>query len=1054
MVVHKPHTVGHALARAQSLLDLNANQACRLWLFAQDSWQPVPTDSDAVTMGMAAGAQEEVTLCVEPLDSTGAGPWDSFLREITLPEILAEGCQHVHDINWAMSRRVGDYLDALDSENTWLAGVITEIRYDSAGVCALVRFDGWSKQYNEWIKLYSQVADPEKKKQEVGVRAAPLFAHSKPWRHALAAQSKLEVALVPLQAQDPNWFVAFVEKVDTSELVPRVKLASYTEETASLLAATETAGWFRADDLSLAKLGTHHRDQEQIRSACEPPALRMPAATSSGASGPAGSKSPSAKASSPTHARTTEDGMPLTTVPKVTSSSRSGRKLSSSMTGWFARRSHRGGVSIAPGIVGLDNLGNTCFMNSTLQCLIATMPLTKYFLAGNWKRDVNSDNPLGSHGDLAAAYADLVADAWSGEHSCLSPHVLKQVLARNFAQFAGYAQQDSQEFMSALLDGLHEDLNRVKKKPYVEDVESDGRPDTIVAREAWHRYKLRNDSVVADTFCGQLRSHVKCNVCERESTTFDPFMTLTVPISERESKKTLIFTFCPADPTLHPVRYRSYVPKFGVMQDIIDWLCECGTFPLPADERQEGEPPLQHAQLKPDELVVALVDSRSGSIRELLPRQFCIGDIAGDDWVYVYQVPNPGTAAAAEAVQYWEAKDKRAEMARRAARSDKAFEFDSDEDEQELMAYRYIHNKPWVVELQMHVPTSRAMLLMIPELVPRAALTVDGTWDGRITGDSLGRAVWARTLKYLQGKPEDLDEQWNAACPLYTLFRRDKHAKRSTFSKSTDAVQLPVSGDDEVDIDPNDHVLRLRWSASNEEPPYAPADTDEGAALQPVPHRYLMSKVEDTSRPASREDHHESLEKHDFDDIHQCLSRFTQHEQLGADDMWYCPTCREHRQAFKKMDLYTLPNILVIHLKRFQVTNYGRSIYSYLQRDKLVNEVRYPLTGLNLSEYVQGPQDTEHIYDCFAVSDHSGSLGGGHYTGFVRAGYDGNWYSTNDSSVRPARASHVVSRYNYLLFYKRRTESGMTDVEFLDRAAHADAAKYRTEPPNLIRPKA
>jgi len=65
--------------------------------------------------------------------------------------------------------------------------------------------------------------------------------------------------------------------------------------------------------------------------------------------------------------------------------------------------------------------------------------------------------------------------------------------------------------MNFLLDGLHEDLNRVREKPATEKVESDGRPDSVIGAIAWETYQERNNSVVADTFGGQLRSHVKCN---------------------------------------------------------------------------------------------------------------------------------------------------------------------------------------------------------------------------------------------------------------------------------------------------------------------------------------------------------------------------------------------------------------------------------------------------------------------------------------------------------------------------------------------------------------
>ena len=58
----------------------------------------------------------------------------------------------------------------------------------------------------------------------------------------------------------------------------------------------------------------------------------------------------------------------------------------------------------------------------------------------------------------------------------------------------------TQELLAFLLDGLHEDLNRVKKKPYIEAKDADDRPDDEFAEECWNYHKARNDSIIVDKF--------------------------------------------------------------------------------------------------------------------------------------------------------------------------------------------------------------------------------------------------------------------------------------------------------------------------------------------------------------------------------------------------------------------------------------------------------------------------------------------------------------------------------------------------------------------------
>ena len=104
------------------------------------------------------------------------------------------------------------------------------------------------------------------------------------------------------------------------------------------------------------------------------------------------------------------------------------------------------------------------------------------------------------------------------------------MIGRFAPQFSGYAQHDSQEFLSFLLDGLHEDLNRVQNKPAVETYEVEKGNDHEIAYECWKRHLLRNQSVIVDLFQAQYKSTLVCPQCSKISITFDPFMYLSLPI--------------------------------------------------------------------------------------------------------------------------------------------------------------------------------------------------------------------------------------------------------------------------------------------------------------------------------------------------------------------------------------------------------------------------------------------------------------------------------------------------------------------------------------------
>lgn len=140
--------------------------------------------------------------------------------------------------------------------------------------------------------------------------------------------------------------------------------------------------------------------------------------------------------------------------------------------------------------------------------------------------------------------------------------------------------------------------------------------------------------------------------------------------------------------------------------------------------------------------------------------------------------------------------------------------------------------------------------------------------------------------------------------------------------------------------------------------------------------------------------------------LEDCLNEFGKEEILSEADTWYCPRCKEHRRATKKFELWKTPDILVMHLKRFSSSS--------TRRDKLDVFVDFPVEGLDLtSRVIETEEGKQEIYDLFAVDDHWGGLGGGHYTAFAKNFYDDKWYEYN-GTYDVQRLGYVITSYRYL----------------------------------------
>lgn len=209
-----------------------------------------------------------------------------------------------------------------------------------------------------------------------------------------------------------------------------------------------------------------------------------------------------------------------------------------------------GSMQTIPGVFGLTNHGNTCFINSIIQCLSNTDVLAEYFVMGQYKQDLKNcrkerSKKYGTKGEVTEALACVIRSLWTGTYTTDLTKQFKNLIAKYASQYKGNAQHDSQEFLLWLFDKMHEDLNMIATKKFSFSRRPSMRrstsqrnmekksPKNSSTSDGKSPGELANSSFIQKVFQGQYQSSLICRNCERRSNTTDPFLCLSLPIRQR-----------------------------------------------------------------------------------------------------------------------------------------------------------------------------------------------------------------------------------------------------------------------------------------------------------------------------------------------------------------------------------------------------------------------------------------------------------------------------------------------------------------------------------------
>ncbi|XP_072568226.1 ubiquitin carboxyl-terminal hydrolase 43a isoform X1 [Paramormyrops kingsleyae] len=645
-----------------------------------------------------------------------------------------------------------------------------------------------------------------------------------------------------------------------------------------------------------------------------------------------------------------------------------------------------------PGVLGLKNHGNTCFMNAVVQCLSNTDLLAEYLGLEQYKSDFNprgfngilkSEDSQQDRGEVTEQLASLIRALWTLEYTPQLSVEFKSIVSKYSSQFRGNSQHDALEFLLWLLDRMHEDVsstvnshNSKTKASGKDPAGAEGPPGVgpaAVSQNGGH-------SFVQDHFQAQYRSSLTCPHCLKQSNTFDPFLCISLPIPLRQTRP-LYVTLAFNTKGQRYVRIGLAVPLFGTVAALRGMVAEEGKLP-------------------PDQVILSEVYT-TGFQRSFFDEDD-LTTIAESDVIYAFQAPP----------LYGRGGSMRISGYHHSLPSSPYF---SGPEGQRLSPPGTLSS-----EFLNHSSSGKVLLLVCNvagsgQQAVRFGPPFLMREDRTISWDQLQQSILSK-MYYLM---MDRAQTQNTERVLFKIRVVGGSASYSYLSPQDGRPLCHPAVDRALKFcttGGSPHVkLLVEWDHKVKE--------------------CLFGSIQDevvTDAESVRSQQQQHLQQHSCT-LDECFQLYTKEEQLAPDDAWKCPHCRQLQQGMVKMSLWTLPDILILHLKRFRQVGE--------RRNKLSTLVRFPLAGLDMAPHMvkrsqsmrslgpwppswkqppDGGPPADFLYDLYAVCNHHGGMHGGHYTAYCRNSVDGQWYGYDDSSVDLVPEEEICTRGAYILFYQRR----------------------------------
>ena len=698
-------------------------------------------------------------------------------------------------------------------------------------------------------------------------------------------------------------------------------------------------------------------------------------------------------------------------------------------------------ISSNYGRTGLKNLGNTCFMNSALQCLSFTEDLTKYFLLNNdeyMKNEINKNNKYGSGGSIAYAYKDLIIELWknnlkenvdNSSNYYISPWDFRKIFISFIKKFSGITQHDSHEMISFLLDSLHEDLNRIKIKPYQElNEKSNDESDEDAAERYWLSHIRRENSIIVDLFHGQYKSTIKCLECGRNSITFDPFMYLSLPIPESPlNKQTINFNVIDSDGNMR--FYKAEVDTTTTVNDVKEIIMntintENNTYnfydiisvAINNNNKVPGKLNLVKTRIfflykNNYEIVFYKISfNKNNKKTDSLDLKKIVFVLPVDKFsnesncnINSINYPQPF---------YIDNNDKTFDCFKTDIIKMFFKYFNKISRVTQKLTTEQISEEFKVVDINNHEYLKELSDIYFDKNNNYENTYINKNYEN-LTCNRNSNNIFYVNLSLFNNYPDKNSNELS----LCRFCKEDncKYCNYNNFNNKT--VNNVAQSLDKpliilLEIPPN---LKSQLAVR-----YQKILSINNQTLK----KSFNCNTNDFKISESNNSLAEVVEKSNIT-LYDCLDMFYKTERLDKNNSWYCNKCKEFREINKTLNIYKAPLYLIIQLKRFKAGSDNLILGSIISK-KNESLIDFPISNFNINKYIKkynsldslSNEENNYIYDLYAVSQHYGNLNGGHYTTISKS--NSNWFKFDDHYVYKIDENNVVDNSAYMLFYKKR----------------------------------